>query len=126
MLDDNGCVHASERNAPRSSCTRLIIHSCHKHSTYDGISIVLTGYELRDLPVSNFAHYSFFISQHVEKSGGGQGTQTTFGPGSKPSPEQYQQRIAQRELALASVTEQHMASQELQHLFLTTHAQQPG
>ena len=41
--------------------------------------------------------------------------QTTFGPGSELSPEQYRQRIAQLELALASVTEQHIAQQDIIH-----------
>ena len=41
--------------------------------------------------------------------------QTTFGPGSELSPEQYRQRIAQLELALASVAEQHLVQRDIIH-----------
>ena len=41
--------------------------------------------------------------------------QTTFGPGSEPSPEQYRQRITQLELALTSVTEHHMSQRDIIH-----------
>jgi hypothetical protein len=42
--------------------------------------------------------------------------QTTSGPGSEPSPEQYRERIAQLELALGSVTEQHMTQRDIIHV----------